>query len=503
MKNYLLILTSFLYLNSLGQETDIKKPMIGNATKHEFIADYKHFKAKFETKISNLFKEYNIEGDFIFGIVDETGLVYSYALNKDILEQKPTSLTNESPIYIASHTKAMTGTLLKILEEEGKIDLDKTLYDYLPDLTFNGKVDTKSISIRNLLNHTNGISNGIVTYKTAYFGYSGENKELIDDFNLSSKINPSKKFNYSNIGSILAGMIVERITGNTWKEEMKRRIFEPLGMTNTSANVSDFNYSDIRPAISLINKHQTHAYFKKKDVTMHAAGGVLSTINDLSKWLQININQDSTIFKSLTSWEALHEPTTKQDRTYYVYKRHAYSLGWDIATYQKDTILTRFGGYGDIAFHLSFMPKKKIGIIGLTSDGRASSLSHLAANYAYNLINKIPNAEEIFESEKGPLVRAFDKSNNSSSQNIINDLVLNDENDFFIGVYKNKDGWPDITISKNDYTYEIKWGILEGVIYNISGEKRPYVASFDVLSRSLDIKKTRLFIGGLKYRKTE
>ncbi|MCH2217115.1 MAG: beta-lactamase family protein, partial [Flavobacteriales bacterium] len=199
MKNYLLILISVLYFNSYAQEADVKKSLIGDNTNRNFLSVHKHFKSKFETEISNIFKNNHIEGDFIFGIVDETGLVYSYALNKEILEKKTTSLTNDSPIYIASHTKAMTGTLLKILEEEGKIDLDKTLYHYLPELTFKGKVDTESITVRNLLNHTHSISNGIVTFKTAYFGYSGDTQELINDFNQSSKINTSKKFRYSNI----------------------------------------------------------------------------------------------------------------------------------------------------------------------------------------------------------------------------------------------------------------------------------------------------------------
>jgi len=149
------------------------------------------------------------------------------------------------------------------------------------------------------------------------------------------------------------------------------------------------------------------------------------------------------------------------------------------------------------------MPEKKIGIIAFTSNNKASSFPHLAANYAYNIINNNPNAEDAFKREEAPLLRAFDKSNNLSSILDNDVLELNDANDTFIGLYKNKDGWPDISITKNDSGYEIKWGVLPGVIYNVTKESRPYIASFDVLSRKMNIKKNRLFIGGLKYKKVE
>jgi len=315
-----LLLTFSLVVEAQNKNTSYSK---NTKNSNAFLSGHKNFESRFETRIYDLFKNNDIQGDFILGIVDETGLVYSYALNKAIIEKKPYSLNNDSPIYVASHTKAMTGTLLKILEEEGKVNLDKTLYDYLPELTFKGKVDTKSITVRSLLNHTHGIDSGIVVYKTAYFGYSGSTKELLDDFNKSSKIKTSKKFSYSNLGSVLAGMIVERVTGNTWKEEMKKRMFVPLGMTNTSANVSDYVDSDIRPIVTVSKDNQiVRSGFYKQDITMHAAGGILSTINDLSKWLQTNINQDNKIIKSAISWKALHEPTTLMLKTLLNEKKH-------------------------------------------------------------------------------------------------------------------------------------------------------------------------------------
>ena len=113
----------------------------------EFLQEHAQFKSKFEDQLISLYKEKSLFGDVIFAIVDEDGLVYSFALNREILEGKKSSLDNNSPLYIASSTKSFTGTLLKILEENQKLDLNKSLYKYLPQLTYSASVDTRKITV--------------------------------------------------------------------------------------------------------------------------------------------------------------------------------------------------------------------------------------------------------------------------------------------------------------------------------------------------------------------
>ncbi len=475
--------------------------------KASFLKSNPDFQTTFENRLAAIYGEYKLSGDFIIGIVNQNGLVYSYALNKDILEEKPSSLNDDSPIYLASHTKSFTGTLLKILEEDGKVDLDKTIHDYLPELEFDGSIDTGSITVRQLLNHTHGINSTQFIWKTAFLGYEGGNEELIDALNSNFRYDPSHQFRYSNNGPVLAGMIVEKVTGNSWKAEMKKRIFLPLDMTNTGSNVSDFNIKTIRPAIQMTKDHEVfQSGFYKKDITMHAAGGTISTVTDLAKWLQFNINRETSIIKNKRSFDELHGPTTKQDRTYFTYKRHGYSLGWDIANYQTDTLLTRFGSYAGITFHLSFLPAKKVGIIAFSSEGRASQLPHLAANYAYNLIARNPNSDKIFDDEKAEFTAAYDRANNRPLPSKEMKVVKSDENDKLVGNYKNDMGWPDIVIKKGNSNYEFNWGVLSGPIYKIPDPNRPYLSSLGALMRTFNVQEKNgvvdsLFTGSLKYNK--
>lgn len=178
-------------------------------------------------------------------------MAYSFALNRDILNRKESSLDNDSPIYIASNTKAFTGMLLKILEQKNILDLNKSLNDYLPQLDYSNSIDTKKITIKSLLNHTHGTFSTSMTWKTAFLGYSGKNEELINDLNTYFLYDPSGKFRYSNVGPIIAAMVVENVVGKTWNTEMKDYIFRPLKMENTSANVSDYNLKNIRPSLTV------------------------------------------------------------------------------------------------------------------------------------------------------------------------------------------------------------------------------------------------------------
>nr|WP_281280780.1 serine hydrolase [Fodinibius sediminis] len=356
------------------------------------------------------------------------------------------------------------------------------------------------MTIKNLLNHTHGTFSTSMAWKTAFLGYSGKNEELINDLNTDFLFDPSGEFRYSNVGPIIAGMVVENVTGKRWKDEMKDYIFTPLKMENTSANVSDYELKDIRPSLTVSkNRGIIEKGFYKEDITMHAAGGIISTVNDLSKWLSANIREDNILLNKY-SWSELHASTTPQDRNYFTYQRTGYSLGWDIAEYQKERILTRFGNLAGISFHISFMPEKKIGVIAFSNDNRAYLLPHLMADYAYNLINALP-ADSIFKSEKTKLAKSFEIENEISYPNDSQFLRVSNSNDNILGTYQNTENWPTISIDKKDNYYIFNWGILNGKIYK--NEESGYFSNLGVLIRDFKIKNDTLLTGSLIYKKAK
>ncbi len=489
---YLFLLLSVLPLASFGQQNNnLNTPPI-------FKKKHDKFLGKLETKAKRIFSEKELFGDFLFAIVNENGLAYSFILNRDILAGKTSALNNDTPIYIASHTKSFTGTLLKILEEQGKVDLNHAIIDYLPELHFNDSIDTKNISLKSCLSHTHGILSNLLTWKTAYLGYSGSNTELTNDLNHYSRYDTSHKFRYSNVGPIIAAMVAEKVTGNTWKEDIKSLIFNPLKMNHTSANVSDFDFKTIRPSVTVSGTTGIlEKGFYKNDNTMHASGGIISTINDLSKWLKANINRNETLLAQ-SSWPELHEAITSQNRKFFTYKRTGFSLGWDVAEYQNRTLLTRFGGLAGISFHMSFMPQQNIGIIACSTDNRASSIPHLFANYVYNECIGL-DSNHIFETELKTFNTTFNKKNSKTYPARTNLLQVNTTNNAITGTYKNTTGWPDIKIIKAQGYYQLKWGVLRGKIYKTNQDE--YLACLGVMNRPFRIDNDSLVSGSLVYSK--
>jgi len=497
----------FLMTNSLIAQTKKEKFLTEPTNKdstfqntQKFQEKYPQFSSKFETRLKNIYKENALFGDFIFAVVDENGLAYSFALNREILNSKKSSLNNNSPIYIASSTKSFTGTLLKILEQKKVVNLNKSLNDYLPQLNYNDSIDTKKITIKNLLNHTHGTFSTRMTWETAFLGYSGKNEELINDLNTDFLFDPSGRFRYSNVGPIIASMVVENVTGNTWKDEMKDHIFTPLKMENTSAYVSDYELKDIRPSLTISkDKGIIKKGFYKEDITMHASGGIISTVNDLSKWLSANIREDSILLDK-NSWLELHTSTTPQDKEYFTYHRSGYSLGWDIAEYQNEKILTRFGGLAGISFHISFIPDKKMGVIAFTNDNRDYLLPHLMADYAYNLISALP-ADSIFKNEKPKFDKSFERENEILYPKDSQILTASNDNDKILGTYQNAENWPTISIDKKDNYYIFNWGIINGKIYE--DDASGYLSNLGVLIRGFEIKNDTLLTGSLIYKKAK
>ncbi|MFC3415412.1 serine hydrolase domain-containing protein [Algoriphagus hitonicola] len=475
-----------------------KTSNVKNTNENKFTNDNLEFSQKFHEKIVDIFKEKELEGDFIFAIVGENGLLYSKAINNKIINGESSFLDNNSPIYVASHTKSFTGTLAKILEEKGKIDLNKSLSNYLPELNFKDSIDVDKIFIKNLLNHTHGTFSTTLTWKTAFLGYSGNNSELIEDFNNDFLYDPSGSFRYSNVGPIITAIAIESATGNSWKDEMKEHIFQPLEMFNTTTKVSDLHYDRIRPSVTVSKEHGViETGFDKSDILMHASGGVISTVNDLSKWLSANIRQDN-ILLSQESWKELHTSNVSQDKSYFTYNRKGYSLGWDIAEYQGDTILTRFGGLAGISFHISFIPEKKIGIIAFSSDNRAYILPHLMANYAYNELNE-NLADSIFQIERINFEKAFDNENALVYPNKTQLLTQNETKQHIQGSYLSTSGWPPISINQEADHFIFNWGVLNGKIFKT--EDGHYTSNLGLLNRDFEIKSDTLKTGSLIYIK--
>jgi CubicO group peptidase (beta-lactamase class C family) len=330
-------------------------------------------------------------------VVKEGAIVYAQAFGvADLATNRPVG--PDTRFYIASTTKALTAQAAASLAARGAIDLDAPIARYLPALRLKAPLSADSITLRALLTHTHGIDNdGPVTFLTAYTGDYETSRlpGLLEEHGPAEK---GREFAYGNIGYNIAGMVLEAATGKTWKEIVEREVLEPAGMKHTTAYRS-------RAGSDLAMPHRVDVSgfrrlpLVKTDATMHAAGGHFATATDLARLLVAHLDggrlDDREAFPEVVIRET-HRRQAAQDRKFGAYHRHGWGLGWDLGTYDGDTLIHRFGTfYGAYFSHVSLMPDKGVGVVVLVNDGFTGGfLAEAVANAIYDTLLEKQGASE-------------------------------------------------------------------------------------------------------------
>lgn len=308
--------------------------------------------------------------------------------------------TANTSFYIASSTKSFTGLMAALLDEKGVIQLDDPVTAYLPAELFPEEVNAQQIKVRDLLTHTMGMENGPITMRLAFTGEHSHEKLK----QLLQYCEPTEKgyghFQYSNFGYNLYGIILEEKTGKPWQQWMEELIFEPLGMNRTTAYMSKAkkgNWPLAAPYAGLPGNVE-RLYLEKKDNTMQSAGGLITTADDMARWLAVNLQKGKLDGKQIfpaTLFETSHGRLAETGGEFPPFTREHYGLGWHIGKYDDYNQLHHFGGFAGFAAHVSFLPEEGLGVAVMVNDAVAGTrVMNLLAAYAYDWWLQQPEAEK-------------------------------------------------------------------------------------------------------------
>lgn len=200
---------------------------------------------------------------------------------------------------IGSITKTFTATVLLQLEAEGELDLDDKVGRWLPGVVEGNGHDGDKITVRQLLNHTSGIFDVLTdpgfrdkmfTERFLEHRYDTWTPEAMVATAMRHEpdFRPGKGWNYSSTNYYLAGMIIKKVTGESYADEIRRRVIEPLGLRNTT--VPDTDPSMPQPSSRAYAKLSDAPDAKVHDVTEFnptlggAAGSMISDSADLNRF---------------------------------------------------------------------------------------------------------------------------------------------------------------------------------------------------------------------------
>lgn len=328
--------------------------------------------------------------------------------DQDILYQETFGLTNwqqneiatnQSVYYIASCTKAFTGLLSHILAGEGKFDLHAPILNYKPFKDFDRKEIFANITIMDLLSHQSGIDNPYLSFRLAYTGdYThAEILKLIEQETIPNKA--GREFEYTNFGYYLLDYLLQAELGQSWKDLLNEKLFEPIGMESTTAYVSELSDENLAlPHSGLFKGEVGVSTLQKNDSLMHAAGGLMSNVEDAARFLQFYLGKGRGIYPAHLVENSYQQQVEASHEYVQVFKGKGYASGWRIGEFENEKIVYHFGGYTGYFAHYSFIPEKNIGMAVFTNTDMGMTAANLISKYAYNLY--LQNKREVRKAER-------------------------------------------------------------------------------------------------------
>ncbi len=346
-----------------------------------------------DATIQKILKDWNVPGCGI-GIVEKGKLVYAKGYGYRDLEKK-LPVTPNTSFQIASNTKLFTATAIGLLVDEGKLDWDKPIRGYVPQIQFYNEELTANVTIRDMLSHRTGISrHDNIWYKSDF-----SRQELFDRIKyLEPSIPLRSGYLYNNLMYGAAGSVVEYISKLTWEDFVTNRIFKPLGMSHSMFLTEDMIKQPdfMRP------------YYEKRDTSLllpypyymqfqgvGPCGSIISSINDLSHWLVAQMNQGKFDGKQILPAGVIRDtmqpasmPGSVPDK-YFENLNSIYGMGRSSSSY-KGHYKTRHGGaIGGIYSEISFMPADSVGVIVFTNGAHVGQLPSIITSVVYDKLLKL------------------------------------------------------------------------------------------------------------------
>jgi CubicO group peptidase (beta-lactamase class C family) len=340
-----------------------------------------------DTFIQSQMQRHNLPGVAV-AVTKGDEIVYMKGFGKAARGQ---AMTPDTPLYIGSLSKSFTALAIMQLHEQGKLDIDMPVKVYLPEFVIADKTAMETITVRNLLNHASGLSD------FSYIPQHGNNVSImagireLGDAELSAPI--GTKFQYFNTNYAILGAVIEKVSGLPYGEYIERNIYSPLGMENSFTDQSKAKKAGLPSGytnlfgFSLARKQP----FRQYDLP---AGYLMMSVNDLSKYLRMQINNGTFNAVTLLTAKGVKEMHTPQPGL-----DVPYGMGWFIDD-DFGTTLIEHGGTNE-NFHTSGMifPEKDMTIAILVNKNSIfhALFSHPNLNYGVKGIAiGLPMPEHVF-----------------------------------------------------------------------------------------------------------
>jgi CubicO group peptidase (beta-lactamase class C family) len=323
--------------------------------------------------VERTLKTFDVPGIAV-AIVKDDKIVFEKGYGVRSLSSK--KKVDENTLFgIASNSKAFTTAAIGILADEGKLKLDDKVTDYIPEFKMYDPYVTAEFTIRDLLTHRSGLGLGAGDLMDFPDSTDFTIKDVIHNLRYFKPVSSFRsKYDYDNQLYKVAGEVIARVSGMPWEDFIQTRIMTPLGMDHSAPSYQRLkDYSNVVDAHAPVNG-KVLVIPRYLTTTGNAAGGIYSSVADLSKWVIMQMNNgkygdDKRLFSEAVHWQMWTPQTIIPFGPSSYYNTHfgAYGLGWGLSDVKGYKQVSHTGGIDGMVTQVTLLPELKLAIIVLTN----------------------------------------------------------------------------------------------------------------------------------------
>jgi CubicO group peptidase (beta-lactamase class C family) len=330
----------------------------------------------FDALVARVMKTFEVPGMAVAVVKDgKVILAKGYGVRK---LGEPSPVDAQTLFGIASNTKAFTATALGLLVEEGKIEWDAPVINYLPWFQMSDPYVTREMTVRDLLVHRSGLGLGagdlLLWPESTY-----TRNEIVRHLRFVPLARSFRSaYAYDNMLYIAAGEIIEAVGGKPWEEFIAERIFRKVGMASSrprhTATTSGINVAIPHAALET---GVTAQPIEEVD-NMNPAGGIVSCAEDMAKWMLVHLAEGR-----LPDGTRLFSDRTERELTSLVtpiavslppaellpqrMNFRGYALGFNVNDYRGRKLVSHTGGLTGYVSRVAMVPELELGVAVLTN----------------------------------------------------------------------------------------------------------------------------------------
>jgi CubicO group peptidase (beta-lactamase class C family) len=371
-------------------------------------------------------------------------------------------VTPDTLFAIGSTTKAFTAATVGALVDDGLLEWERPLRDYVPDLLLHDRVVSDRLTVLDLLSHRSGLPR----HELAWLGHPGRSRaDLVRRLRfLPLSQDLRQAFQYCNLGYMAVGHVVDVLSGASWEDFLRNRLLTPLRMGRSNLAVDDM-IADADHASAYERRQGVVGPVPQRPVAALApAGAINSCAADMTRWLLAQLGGGLVDGQALMSPGTLaqqHAPhiVLPEDRTFPASTRHAYGLGWLIGRYRDHPLLEHAGGIDGFQTECMLLPDDGIGVAVMTN----TSSSAMAPVVAYRVLDELLGLEPIdwfsvFKARFDTLVAGMQEAR--AARRVVPGAPLPRPLDAYAGEYEHP-GYGTLTISLDAGTLRPRLGTLD------------------------------------------